>query len=223
MGAVMSPLHRYLVRRAQATLVAGPELARTVESWGGRPMIIHEAPPLWSINIPPRCHDRPTIMWVGIYARDEPVAEVVEAAALLRDYDFLVTGDLRRCPPSLRASATPNVHFTGYWANEQFQQLIRRSDVMLVLTTERTSVPRAAFEAVEALRPLVLSDWPHLRELFPKAVFVANDPQGVAAGVRKAVKHHRRLAGEARNARDAQHARWEAQRRELARLLSATQ
>jgi colanic acid/amylovoran biosynthesis glycosyltransferase len=221
MGAFMAPVHRYLVRRAHATLVAGPELARTVERWGGRAVVLHEAPPLWLIDRPPLQHQTPTIMWVGIYAPDEPVAEVVEAARLLPDCHFLITGDVRRCPVGLLASAPPNVEFTGYWAHEHFQTLIEQSDVMLVLTTEKTSVPRAAFEAVEALRPLVLSDWQYLRELFPDAVFVDNAPAGVAAGVSEAVARHAELVAVARNARDAQHARWRDQLQALSQLIDS--
>jgi colanic acid/amylovoran biosynthesis glycosyltransferase len=222
LGTVMAPVHSYLVRRALATLVASDELARTVTRWGGRPLIVHEAPPLWAIDAPPDEMLRPTVMWVCIYAQDEPLADVLKAARSLPDYTFLVTGDVRKCPPDLRAGAPSNVEFTGYWAHDDFSALIRRSHIMLVLTTERTSVPRAAFEAIEALRPLVLSDWPHLRGLFPSAVWVSNSPESIAAGVRRAVEHHDELVAGVQTARDRQRGRWRLQRAQLVELLRRT-
>jgi glycosyltransferase involved in cell wall biosynthesis len=220
LGTAMTPLHRFLVRRAAATLVASNELADTVRNWGGRAEIVHEAPPLWSIQDPPSLSGEPTVMWVCIYANDEPVADVLEAARQLPECRFLITGDVRRCPPELRSAAPSNVEFTGYWGSVDFRALIERSDIMMVFTTERTSVPRGAFEAVEALRPLVLSEWPHLHDTFPDAVFVRTSPDAMAEGVRSAVSRHGELTAAAHAARDRQRTRWEGQRAQLALCLS---
>jgi glycosyltransferase involved in cell wall biosynthesis len=220
LGQLFAPIHRALVRRARATLVAGPELAAVVDQWGGRPMIIHEAPPRWMIDEPPVLTGRPTVMWVGIYANDEPVAAVIDAARRLPDFDFMITGDIRLCPPGLRATAPPNVEFTGFWPAEGYRRMIERSDVMLVLTTERTSVPRAAFEAVEGLRPLVISDWPSLRMVFEGAIFVSNSTDGIAEGVQTAITRHRQLVAAAPGARERQRRCWAEQRKRLMAALA---
>jgi glycosyltransferase involved in cell wall biosynthesis len=215
----MAPLHRYLIRRSRATLVASPELADIVTRCGGDPVILHEAPPLWAIEAPAKLAGRPQVLWVTIFAADEPVETVLEAARQLPDVHFKITGDLRRCPPGMVAAAPANIEFTGFWADEGFARLISGSDVMLVLTTERASVPRAAFEAVQGLRPLVLSDFPGLREQFPQAILVDNSASGIADGIREAVRRHKELAGLAPEARDQQRQRWHAQLRQLEELL----
>jgi glycosyltransferase involved in cell wall biosynthesis len=220
-GRVMAPLHRYLIRRARATLVASHELADVVTRCGGDAVILHEAPPFWAIETPAKLAGRPQVLWVTIFAADEPVETVLEAARQLPQVDFKITGDLRRCPPEMVSAAPANIEFTGFWADEGFARLISGSDVMLVLTTERASVPRAAFEAVQGLRPLVLSDFPELRDQFPHAIFVSNSASGIADGIREAVSRHEELAGIAPEARKRQRHRWYAQLRQLEELLRA--
>jgi glycosyltransferase involved in cell wall biosynthesis len=117
--------------------------------------------------------------------------------------------------------ASGNVEFTGFWADEGYARLIAQADVMLVLTTEPASVPRAAFEAVEGLRPLVLTDTPGLRELFPAAVFVQNTAQDIGRGIREAVTRHAELVALAPSARAAQRRRWRRQQRQLEKLLAS--
>jgi glycosyltransferase involved in cell wall biosynthesis len=145
--------------------------------------------------------------------------EVLDAARQLPDVQFLITGDVRKCPPDLRSALPPNVELTG-WADETFRLLVERSHMMLVLTTDMTSVPRAAFEAIEARRPLLLTDRPDLQLLFPAAISVSNSGAGIAAGVRDAIERHVELVGLASSARVAQRAHWDEQLQRLLALLS---
>lgn len=218
-GQLMAPIHRYLMRRARATLVASPELAQRVVESGGLPLILHEAPPEWEMYAEPSLSDVPKVLWVTIFASDEPLDAVLAAARELEDVHFMITGDRRRAPASLIQQAPANVEFTGFWVDEGYARLISEADVMLVLTTEPASVPRAAFEAVEGLRPLVLTETPDLRELFPAAVFVDNSPSGIAAGIREAIARHAELVSVASEVRDTQRRRWRRQQRQLEALL----
>jgi hypothetical protein len=207
--------------KARATLVASPELARHVLDSGGTPLILHEAPPEWVMHAEASLGETPTVLWVTIFASDEPLDAVLGAARELQDVDFLITGDRRRAPSALIESAPENVEFTGFWADEGYARLISRADMMLVLTTEPASVPRAAFEAVEGMRPLVLSETAGLRELFPTAVLVDNTPEGIARGIREAVARHAELVSLAFSVRDAQRRRWRHQQRQLEQLLAS--
>jgi hypothetical protein len=83
--------------------------------------------------------------------------------------------------------------------------------VILTLTTEPTSVMRAACEAVFAGRPLIVSDWPVLREFFSYAIHVHNEPTDIARGIRQAVDQLTELAAIAPDAAAGQHRRWQAQ------------
>ncbi len=218
-GRLFRPVHERLMRHAAATMVASDPLADEVRRAGGRPLVVHEPPPLWRIDAPPADTGTPTVLWVGIFATDEPVAEVVGAAGLLPGVRFVLTGDPDRCPPEVRAAAPPNVTFSGYRRGDDYRALVAEATIMMVLTTAPTSVPRGAFEAVAALRPLVLSDQPLLREQFPEAVFADHTAQALAEAVGEALAHRAALNAAAHTARDRDARRWAAQRDALLEAL----
>jgi glycosyltransferase involved in cell wall biosynthesis len=211
-------LTRWLARRMDGTLVGTHELARRVAEWGGRPLIVHEAPPLWDVHPPRTVVGRFRLLWAGIFAPDEPIDEVIEAARLLPDVEFRITGDLRRAPAALD-DAPPNVVSLGFLRGKAYHREVQQADAVIALTIDTTSALRAAAESIYHLRPLITSDLPHLRELFPSAVFVENDSAGIAAGVRTVREHAGALQADAANARDRLRIEWNAQRDALARLL----
>jgi glycosyltransferase involved in cell wall biosynthesis len=208
---LLQPLHRRLARHAVTTLVTDERLARRVDGWGGRADIVHEAPMTFG-GAPRRgLRERPRVLFVCIFQRDEPVAEVLEAARRCPELDFEVTGDVAKCPAKLRDGAPPNVRFAGFLTGDDYERAVLDADIVLTLTTEPSSVVRAGYEAVYAERPLVVSDWPVSREVFPHAVHAANDAPDIAAGLRRAVSEHERLVGLAPRALELQRARWDEQ------------
>ena len=210
-SAALQPLHSRLARRVTTTLVTDRRLAERVERWGGRADIVHEAPLDWRGQPRRDLRRRPRVLFVCIFQRDEPVEEVLAAGRLAPELDLHVTGDLERCPPPLRTSAPPNVRFTGFLSGERYENEVLDADVVLALTTEPSSVVRAGYEAVYARRPLVVSDWPASREMFPHALHVTNDGAGIAAGLRAAVAEHERLTAAAAAAVALQRERWDGQ------------
>jgi hypothetical protein len=70
---------------------------------------------------------------------------------------------------------------------------------------------RAAYEAVYAERPLVVSDWPALRDAFPHAVHVGPQAEAIHDGLRAALDDLPQLRAAAASARSAQDGRWAAQ------------
>lgn len=179
-------VHRWLARRSNGVMVTTQSWVREVESWGARGLVVHEAPPPWTVSPqPPGGPQR--VLFVGVFADDEPVEAVVAAAALLPGVQVAVTGDLAKCPAGLVAAAPPNVEFVGFLDQSGYRAEVERADVLLALTTEPTSIMRAGYEAVYARRRLVVSDWPALREVFPHAWFTSHDPQALAAALRDAL------------------------------------
>jgi hypothetical protein len=219
---LLQPLHSWLARRAATTLVTDDRLARRVDGWGGRADIVHEAPTGWHGRPRRALRPRPRVLFVCVFQRDEPVAEVLEAARRCPELDVHVTGDLAKCPARLRSGAPANVRFAGFLSGDDYELAVLDADVVLALTTEPSSVVRAGYEAVYAERPLVVSDWPASREVFPHAVHVPNDAAGIAAGLRRAVFEHERLVRAAPVALELQRARWDAQLHALRTRLTPT-
>jgi hypothetical protein len=93
--------------------------------------------------------------------------------------------------------------------------------VILSLTSRPESVARSAHEGVDALRPMVISGGPHMRDLFPYAVFVKNEPESIAAGVAEALHRCEELSRQAIDARSVQHRRWRQQLAEIEAALDS--
>lgn len=213
LSARLQGLHRRLVPRVAATLVTEPDLAARVEGWGGRAAILHEAPPAWERpgGLPHRPTGRFTVLFVCVFQRDEPVADVLAAARALPDVRFRITGDERLRDPALAAAAPDNVEWTGFLGPEEYRLALGDADVVMVLTTEPASVVRGGYEAVWAERPLIVSDWPVLRDVFPDAVHVDNHAEAIARGVVAAQERRPALQAAAPAARERQRARWREQ------------
>jgi glycosyltransferase involved in cell wall biosynthesis len=205
------PVHAWVARRAKTTLVSAPALAEVVRSWGARADVLHEAPPAWRVSAARPPGERATVLFAGVFAGDEPVDQVVEAARAVPSIDVVITGDLRKCPEDLVAGAPSNVRFVGFLDPGEYVRALEESDAVLSLSTEPASVMRTAHEAVWAGRPLVVTGWPDLRRLFPDAVHVSNDAGAIADGLREVMRRHSELVTAAPVQRRAQEARWEEQ------------
>lgn len=222
LSARLQPLHRLLVRNATATLVTQGSLVDQVSAWEGRAEILHEAPPAWKPPEPRPAADPFTVLFVCIFQPDEPASLVTAAARLLPDVRVQITGDLARAPAGLVEEAPANVEFTGLLGPEDYRGALFAADAVLVITTESTSVVRAGYEAVWAHRPLVVSDWPELRRVFPEAVHTATDSRAIARAIETARARHGELAAAAPAARARQLGRWQDQLSALERAIGAT-
>lgn len=222
LSATLQPLHRWAVRHSAATLVTDDHWGGVVRRWGGVPLVVHEPPAPWTEQPAPGAstagNDGARVLFLGTYGRDEPVAELVAAARALPGVSVRVTGDPAAAPAGLLGELPANVQPLGFLDPHDYQREILGADLVVVLTTEPTSVMRAAYEAVYARRPLVVSDWPGLREVFPSAVYVHNTAAGIADGVRRALDDLPHLRGQAPAARELQVGRWD---RQLAALQDA--
>lgn len=207
-------LHRWLARRAAAVLVTGPDWSNAVASWGASGIVVHEPPPPWTTP-PPTERVRGRVLFVGVFGGDEPVECVVNAAALRPNLDVWITGDLRKCPPSLRSRAPANVTFVGYLTGDTYVRAVAAADVVVALTTEPTSIVRAGYEAVYARRPLIITGWSQGVDVFPFAVATQNDPAALARAFDAALTQDARDSTRIEAARNEQLRRW---RRQEARL-----
>lgn len=209
-SARLQPVHRRLVRRAAAVIVTDEAWVERVHSWGGRAVVVHEAPGDVVAGQPAR-GERLRLLVVGNFNPDEPVSEVLEAAQHLPGCDFLVTGDLSKCDRALQAAAPPNVHMVGFLDPPRYRAALESCDAVVTLTTEPTSVMRAAYEAVYARRPVVVSDWPVARRLFPHAIHTSNDAAGLVAAIEGLGSDYGHFAALVDLARADQRARWQGQ------------
>jgi Glycosyl transferase 4-like domain len=221
---LMRPLLAWLVPRAAGCIVTTPRLGEQISRWGGRPIVVHEAPMPWGERMSPRgCSTERRVLFVCTFAPDEPLMEMLQAAVQVPGATFAITGDLRRLPEAAQKAAPSNVQWLGYLKGRDYVAALEGADVIMSLTKRPESVARSAHEGVDALRPMVISGGPHMRDLFPYAVCVENQPESIAEGVTEALERCEELSSAAIEARSVQHRRWREQLTEIHAALDAAE
>jgi len=215
------PLTKWLFRRADAVVVTGEHLRGVVESWGARGVIVGDVPVRFGSGVAPVECEGLRVVVVNTFSVDEPVEEILTAAARLPDVHFDITGDVRAARPELLACRPRNVTFTGFVSEEAYAGLLRAADAVMVLTTHDHTMQRGGYEAVALAKPLVTSDWGLLRETFSRGtVYVQNDAASIAAGVRQALDDRRRLGAAMAVHRDERRALFASRLEELQRIVA---
>lgn len=213
-------LHRFVARRAVATVVTNEHHRDLIAAQGGRAVIIRDVPTTFELGGPPPLADGFRIMAVNTFAPDEPVGELVAAAAELPSVSFYVTGDPTRPGFVAPAEIPPNVHFTGFIPDDAYYGLMRASDAVLCLTTREHTMQRGACEALSMGVPIITSDTALLRTYFRRGtVHVRNDRDAIRRGVEAMAADHDRYAREIRELQATQHDEWETALSELIGLL----
>jgi hypothetical protein len=156
---------------------------------------------------------RPVVLVPCSYADDEPIDEVLAAAALLPDVDFRLTGNRdKAAAKGFVGKAPANVRFTGFLSAQDYTALLIRCNVVLGLTGSEDIQLSAANEAVGATRPMVLSDTGILRNLFGSAaIFAPNKAASLAAGLSEALGRQQELSLASLALKQAREARWQQQ------------
>jgi glycosyltransferase involved in cell wall biosynthesis len=222
------PLHRWLSRRAQATLVTNAALRDLLQRGrsSGAPVLIVEDPP---VELNPAPSDRPPasgarqVVVIATYGPDEPIAALLAAARQLPEVTFAITGDARRLPPSLRAACPRNVQLTGWLSDADYSALVCRANVVVVLTVRDHTLLSGAWEALYAGQPLVTSDWPVLRMAFPQGtVFTHATPEAIRAAVCLALDQEDQLRTAMQELAEHKRQAWEMSLVKLRHLLTGT-
>jgi glycosyltransferase involved in cell wall biosynthesis len=212
-------LHRLLTRRAAATIVTNEHFAEIIRDLGGKALVLPDIPTSHD-TAPVTLGSEANITVVSTFAADEPLTEVLSAAAALPDVQFHVTGDPRRAPEDVIDSAPPNVRFTGFLPDGEFYGLLSASHAVMCLTTRDHTMQCGACEALSLGTPIITSDWPVLRSYFHAGtVHVDNTAAGIRTGVAEMLQHHDGYRQGIVTLQEAQQRAWTAGQESLLRLL----
>lgn len=202
-------LQHWLGRRAATNIVTNEHLAELVREHGGRATIVRDVPVVYEGRESYPLRDGFCVAVVCSFNPDEPVAEIFEAAREIPAVTLYVTGKTKHLPPDTAARKPDNVILTGFVSDDAFGDLISRTGAVMSLTTRDHTMLRGAWEAIYQATPVIVSDWPCLREAFSQgAVFTDNTARGIAEAIRQVQHEHRRLNDEAEMARRERVTRW---------------
>lgn len=179
-------LHKWFSRAARTTIVTNEHMYSIVRRWNAAATIVRDVPVCFSEPVHPQLEGRSNMTLVATFTRDEPIALFFQAAALVPDVQFHVTGNYHRASERVLAGKPGNVRLTGFLPDADYVGLLLASDAVLSLTTMDHTMQRGAYEALYLGRPVITSNFDLLRRHFCKgSVHVGNTAEEIAAGVRQ--------------------------------------
>lgn len=209
-------LQRAMSRRAATTIVTNDHLAEPLRAAGAHVTIMRDVPVVFPPGGRFERDSRFSVAAICSFNDDEPVTEMVQAAASLPDVAFYVTGDAGRIGADLRARFPPNLRLTGFLPDADYGHLVSTADAVLTLTTRNHTMLRGAYEAIYQGTPVIVSDWPLLRAAFDSgALHVDNTADGIVSAVRTMQIQHDTLRDGARQLRQRKLDLWDGVRATL--------
>jgi glycosyltransferase involved in cell wall biosynthesis len=213
------PIHAFLSRRALATIVTNEHLKAKVDSWNARSFIIADIPTAFPQSKPFPVDGKFNMVVINSFSPDEPLQEVLEAAATLPEVKFYVTGNPLRAKKSLFENKPDNVKFTGFLPDQEYLGLLRAAQAVMTLTTDNHTMQRGACEAVWLGKPIITSDWPILRAYFHKGtIHVDNSASSIREAIVKMQKDRKQLEDEILSLQHERRQEWQHRSVELIRL-----
>lgn len=182
------PVSRFLSRRAAVTIVTNAFLQRQVESWNAQAMIIGDLPVRFPDSAPAELGAGSHVAVINTFSQDEPLEQVLAAAARLPEVQFHITGNPAHARRAGNISLPPNVRLTGWLSEADYAALLRSVDAVLCLTTQDHTMQRGAYEAMALGKPLITSHWGLLKETFSDGTLhVDNSAEEIARAVTRAL------------------------------------
>lgn len=230
-------LQRFFSRKADLTIVTNRHFKELIERWGGKPFIIADVPMYLeegharsgeaerAAGGNQGCNTEPAddryMTLVSSFTGDEPIVKFFEAAAHVPEVVFYVTGDHRKATEEVLGRKPGNVRLTGFLPRNRYIDLLRHSGAVIALTTSDHTMQRGAYEGVYLGRPVITSDFPILRDAFPKGtVHVKGEVADIVEGVRRVRDDLDRYEREVRELRREKLTRWNQLAMELNSMLS---
>ncbi|MBI1879021.1 MAG: hypothetical protein HYR94_12520, partial [Chloroflexi bacterium] len=129
------PIHAFLSRRAVTTIVTNEHLEAMVKAWGADTFIIADIPTKFPQGKPFSLNGKFSLAVINTFSPDEPIGAVLQAAEVLPDVQFYITGDPIRAKKTFLQHHPDNVKFTGFLPDEEYLGLLRGVQAIMVLTT----------------------------------------------------------------------------------------
>jgi glycosyltransferase involved in cell wall biosynthesis len=202
-------LYRFLARQAVTTIVTNEHFQAQINSWGGHAFVLRDIPTSFVKAEAYPFEGNFNVVVVNTFAADEPLAEVLAAAAKLEGVHFYVTGKKRSDDQPIPGPVPPNVHFTGFLPNADYYALLDGCQAVMCLTKRNHTMQRGACEALSLGKPIITSDWPLLRTYFNKGtVHVDNSTAGIGQGVQAMVAGYGRYQSGIKQLQTEQQQEW---------------
>lgn len=173
-------------RKADLVIVTNSDHADQVARVGGRPFVCPDPLPDLSTFRSDDEEIQKKLFLICSFDVDEPYQEVFKAAESLAEegYHLFASGNYRKA--GVVPGDYPHVTMLGFVPEEEFYGHLFSSQVIIDLTDNDNCLVCGAYEAMEAEKPLVLSNKKALRDYFTGGVVFSENRAGPIAEAAKA-------------------------------------
>lgn len=189
----LEKIRNFILRNSDITIVTTESLACIVKDYGGVPVVIEDPLPNFSSDIvKTKLKGKKNFLFVCSYADDEPYCEVISATRQLgKDICVYMTGAPKGRLPSIIAPLPENLIITGYLSEDQYISMLFSVDAVIDLTKREDCLVCGAYEAISALKPLILSEKEALKQYFGTKgiVYAKNTPDDIIRCVNDVVEN----------------------------------
>ena len=214
-GAIERPwsrrISKFVMQRANANIVTNLELQNLlITNYSIKPIVLEDPVPDLAAELSMskgyQISSNPEevfkIAVISSFAEDEPLEEVLKAAAELSDIKFFITGDSANIYHRQLSKKSPNIFFTGFLHYVDYVHLIQQVDAIMDLTTSGRTMVTGAYEAVALGLPLITSNSDPLKRYFNKGTIHVNNTQNdIKRAIRIAQERKEELKKEMRELR----------------------
>ncbi|MFC1773653.1 hypothetical protein ACFL3A_09915 [Pseudomonadota bacterium] len=187
------PLAKLLLREADTLLVHNQDVENYAKRFQLDAITLHDPLPALTDRVGPDIRiqyeftkeDYVIVPWS--FAPDEPIDELIRAAASMPETVFVMTWFAEKLPANIKNNVPSNLVMTGYLNDNDFTAIFAQATAALVLTTREGTQPSGATEAIALSVPLILSDLKTTRRLYDDMpIYIDNSADGIRRGIQQA-------------------------------------
>ncbi len=186
------PLLRLLARNAVVSLLCNEDAQRYLAQWRAHSIFLPDGlPDLSAASNEVAVQSDKSIAVISAFALDEPAGAIFQAARLIPDVTFYVTGSTEGMTGELLANKPENIILTGFLRGSAYNGLLQNVQGVMILATMITTLSCGAFEALSLAKPGIVSDLPEQRRWFANGfIMVKNTPEDIANAVETLLREH---------------------------------
>jgi len=184
-------LRKYFVKKSLINIVTNVEHADIVNKWGGQSFVF-PGPPMDITTKKSENYvvsNKMNICYINTYSDDEPYEEVINSVTGLDQVTLYITGNYKNT--NIKLIKSKNIVHTGFLKRAQYIDLLKKSDIIMVLTTRDNTFQCGGIEALSLGKPLIISNTEYLKRYFGEnAVYVnPNNSNSIRHGIVHIIKN----------------------------------
>lgn len=165
--------------------------------------------------------NKTNVVFITRFNSDEPIFEMINCTNFFsNDFQFFMTGNYNKMLNKSEIKKYKNINFTGFVSEEKYNSIIQNCDIHVVLTKRDFTLLYGGRESISLEKPLVISNNKPCTSFFDKgAIFVSNDPDKIANGIKIANKNKLSLSKQMKILKKEKNEIWKYKIRDLKRKI----